>query len=84
MAEAPDFSANLCWPFEGGIRTLRPSGYESLQGRWVPADLQGFRETTFSYERTNLLVLVPVWYPFSGKERDPALSWVGGAQDQRP
>ena len=42
----------------------RPSGYESLQGCWVPADLQGFREIGCGCVRSNLLVLVPVWYPF--------------------
>ena len=37
---------------------------ESLQGCWVSADLQGFREIASGCVRSYLLVLVPVWYPF--------------------
>jgi hypothetical protein len=44
--------------------SLSAVAHESLQGCWVPADLQGFREIASGCERSNLLVLLPVWYPF--------------------
>ena len=45
-----------------GARWL-PSCDEWLSGSLLPANLQGFREIGSSCERSNLLVLVPGWYP---------------------
>jgi hypothetical protein len=50
----------------GGIRTRDLQVMSRLRGVGYLRFCRGFREIASGSERSNLLVLVPVWYPFSG------------------